>query len=226
MYEPKRNRDCEELETSQVGSHSNKRVKLDSTLESALHAAIGCRRDGRGLPVPPLLSIIAEYLAPFVWRLGRIRISDALADRVCVYPAVSIEHGASLVLRAVGEDPDHAALVKLDVSTGAVQCVDCPFLPYAICADPSRPQTVFVLEKSSIYECDFAKTSFSCIANHELLYPHRTSLLCTSGGRALWLNDYRLCRISLPPISAPCWQPSIYPCAATRDTWFGIAART
>ncbi len=84
MSKPKRNHEAlyaaARIECSQ--QRKEKRVKTGATIDDALLCAIGNERDGSGIPVPPLLSIIAGYLKPFVWSLHWVPFSSASSSQL------------------------------------------------------------------------------------------------------------------------------------------------
>ncbi len=169
MTKPKRNHEvlyaAARIERSQ---QRKKRVKTGATIDDALLCAIGNERDGSGIPVPPLLSIIAGYLKPFVRNMHRIPFESKF----------EFEKGRDFIVhrsRQNGMDTLHFKSFRPDVilagSIGAMRAA------YS------------VFESHSII-CPYAKVEncSALIIERHGLNPGRAcmSMTVTSDGKTMW----------------------------------------
>ncbi len=157
--------------------------KVDS-VEDALRAAIGSSDDGSGLPVPPLLSVIAAYLKPFEWKMNRVQISpEPQRERSGVLD------GSDWI--GFGRDITHWRRLVVQVSTGVIEWIQRPVGVHRTQPNPLHPESSFALDLTSLYHLNERTGATTLITEHGLDEAIHSDMICTSDGKTLWLAHGR-----------------------------------
>ncbi len=167
----------------------------EPTLEAALQDAIGNRRDDAGEALlPPLISIIASYLKPYIW--SQHRVAHSVPSRLLSFIQLPPTHTgddtsthSTKWLMFVNQIGGIGYLRKWDVVSGRIEPIECPISPYVICVDPLRPRSYYLLAERSIELFNEETQSLVPVVDHGM-ESFATSMLCTSDRQSLWVADF------------------------------------